>query len=77
MTTIISTHGGMIDKVLGYAVHALFNAPNDLEDHLRKEIDSAIALHVWSETPGFATLGFVVGDVGIRAKLGFAAHATL
>jgi adenylate cyclase len=33
MVTIVIAHGGMIDKIVGDAVHALFNAPNDLRDH--------------------------------------------
>ncbi len=90
MATIIVAHGGMIDKIVGDAVHALFNAPNDLEDHPRKAIDCAIALRAWSETfrhrPEIAAIGFgrtrigletgpaIVGDVGIRAKLDFTAH---
>jgi adenylate cyclase len=90
MATIVLAHGGMIDKIVGDAVHALFNALNDLEDHPRKAIDCAIALRVWSETfrhrPEVALMGFgrtrigletgpaIVGDVGIRTKLDFTAH---
>jgi adenylate cyclase len=90
MATIIVAHGGMIDKIVGDAVHALFNAPNDLEDHPRKAIECAIALSAWSETfrhrPEVAAIGFgrtrigietgpaIVGDVGIRAKLDYTAH---
>ena len=90
MATIIIDHGGMIDKIVGDAVHALFNAPNDLKDHPRKAIDCAIALRSWSELfrhcPEVAKIGFgrtrigletgpaIVGDVGIRAKLDYTAH---
>jgi adenylate cyclase len=90
MTTIIIAHGGMIDKIVGDAVHALFNAPNDLKDHPRKAIDCAIALRSWSELfrhcPEAAKIGFgrtrigvetglaIVGDVGIRTKLDYTAH---
>jgi class 3 adenylate cyclase len=75
---------------VGAAVHALFNAPNDLEEHPRKAIECAIALRVWSETfrhrPKVATIGLgrtrigletgpaIVGDVGIRAKPDYTAH---
>jgi adenylate cyclase len=90
MATIIIAHGGMIDKIVGDAVHALFNAPNDLQNHPQKAIECAIALRAWSE--GFrdrcevATVGFgrtrigletgfaIVGEVGIRAKLDYTAH---
>jgi adenylate cyclase len=90
MATIIIAHGGMIDKIVGDAVHALFNAPNDLKDHPRKAVECAIALRSWSEVfrrrPEVATIGFgrtrigletgpaIVGDVGIRAKLDYTAH---
>jgi adenylate cyclase len=87
---IIIDHGGMIDKLIGDAVHALFNAPIDLSDHPRRAVDCAIALHDWSENyrrqaaPAAAGFGrtrvgietgmAVVGDVGIRAKLDYTAH---
>jgi len=90
MATIIIAHGGMIDKIVGDAVHALFNAPNDLKDHPQKAVECAIALRSWSEAfrhrPEVATIGFgrtrigletgpaIVGDVGIRAKLDYTAH---
>src|SRR5258707_5230193 len=90
MATIIIAHGGMIDKIVGDALHALFNAPNNLKDHPRKAVECAIALHSWSEIfrhrPEVATIGFgrtrigletgpaIVGDVGIRTKLDYTAH---
>jgi adenylate cyclase len=90
MATIIIAHGGMVDKIVGDAVHALFNAPNDLKDHPQKAVECAIALRSWSEVfrhrPEVATIGFgrtrigletgpaIVGDVGIRTKLDYTAH---
>jgi adenylate cyclase len=90
MATIIVEHGGMIDKIVGDAVHAFFNAPMDLEDHSRKAVECAIALRSWAEVfrrrPEVATIGFgrtrigietggaIVGDVGIHAKLDYTAH---
>jgi adenylate cyclase len=90
MVTIIIAHGGMVDKIVGDAVHALFNAPNDLRDHPQKAVECAIALRSWSEVfrhhPEVAMIGFgrtrigletgpaIVGDVGIRAKLDYTAH---
>ena len=35
---IIVAHGGMIDKMVGDAVHALFNAPVELPDHAKKAV---------------------------------------
>jgi adenylate cyclase len=86
---IIIEHGGMVDKLIGDAVHALFNAPIDLDDHPRRAVDCAIALRDWSENYrrgkpaafgfgrtriGIETGPAVVGDVGIRAKLDYTAH---
>jgi adenylate cyclase len=90
MATIIIAHGGIIDKLVGDAVHALFNAATDLEDHPRKAIECAIALRLWAERfrrrPEVATMAFgrtrigiesgpaIVGDIGIHAKLDYTAH---
>jgi adenylate cyclase len=87
---IIIDHGGMIDKIVGDAIHALFNAPVDLPDHPKRAVASAMALRQWSaafrQTGLPASLGFgrtrigietgdaIVGDVGIRAKLDYTAH---
>jgi len=87
---IIVEHGGMIDKIVGDAVHALFNAPLDLRDHPRRAVECAIAIRSWAETfralPAPAAIGFgrtrigietgqaIVGDVGLRSKLDYTAH---
>jgi adenylate cyclase len=87
---IIAAHDGMIDKIVGDAVHAFFNATIDLEDHPNKAIECAIALRSWAEVfrhcPEAAAIGFgrtrigietgpaIIGDVGIRAKLDYTAH---
>jgi adenylate cyclase len=87
---IIIEHGGMIDKIVGDAIHALFNAPIDLDHHPRRAVACAIALRAWAATyrthAAPAAIGFgrtrigietglaVVGDVGIRAKLDYTAH---
>jgi adenylate cyclase len=87
---IVIAHGGMIDKIVGDGVHALFNAPLDLDDHPQHAIECAIAIQAWSE--GFrqsspaAAIGLgrtrigleagpaIVGDVGIQSKLDYTAH---
>jgi len=87
---MVIKHGGMIDKIVGDAVHALFNAPLDLEDHPQRAIECAIAIQAWSEgfrrrdpaaaielgrtRIGIETGPAVVGDVGIRSKLDYTAH---
>ncbi len=87
---IIVDHGGMIDKFVGDAVHAIFNAPLDLPDHTDKAIACAIAIRNWTEVhrgaelPRRLALGrtrigieegdVVVGDVGLATKLDYTAH---
>ncbi len=34
-TRIVTDHGGMIDKIVGDAIHAIYNAPFELGDHPR------------------------------------------
>ena len=43
ITKLVVEHGGMVDKIVGDAVHALFNVPLDLDDHPRKAVDCAVA----------------------------------
>jgi adenylate cyclase len=87
---IVIKHGGMIDKIVGDGVHALFNVPLDLDDHPRRAIECAIAVQDWSEgfrrrAPaaaiglgrtriGIETGAAIVGDVGIQSKLDYTAH---
>jgi adenylate cyclase len=87
---IVIEHGGMIDKIVGDGVHALFNAPLDLEDHPQRAVECAIAIQAWSEgfrrrppaaaielgrtRIGIETGPAVVGDVGIQSKLDYTAH---
>jgi len=87
---IVIAHGGMIDKIVGDGLHALFNAPLDLDDHTQRAIECSIAIAAWSEdfrrgSPA-AAIGFgrtrigieagpaIVGDVGIQSKLDYTAH---
>jgi adenylate cyclase len=87
---IVINHGGIVEKLVGDAVHALFDTPIDLADHPVKAVHCAMAIRAWTEgyrrTPHAAQLGLgrtrigietgdvVVGDVGIRAKLDFTAY---
>jgi len=90
MTRIVLEHGGMIDKLVGDAVHALFNAPADLDDHVDKAIACAVALQVFAEAfrsqPQLQALHFgrtrigietgmvILGDVGAADKIDYTAH---
>jgi hypothetical protein len=69
MATIIGAHGGIIGEIAGDAVHALFNAPNDLEDHPRKAIDCACAPPMVGDlllSPEVAPLGFRRTRIGLE-----------
>jgi adenylate cyclase len=89
-TDIIIKHGGMVDKIVGDAVHAFFNAPIDLDQHTLRAVDCAIALRDWASAfqlcSAAAALGFgrtrigvetgaaIVGDIGLHTKLDYTAH---
>jgi adenylate cyclase len=90
IANIVIERGGMIDKIVGDAVHALFNAPIGLDDHPRRAVECAMAIMGWTEAyrrtgvaaaislgrtrVGIETGLAIVGDVGIRSKLDYTAH---
>lgn len=90
MTRIIVANGGMIDKFVGDAVHAFFNAPLDQPGHAEAAVRCAVELVRWSEAargePGPRALGFgltrigietgeaIVGEIGLGSKLDYTAH---
>ena len=90
VTRIVGEHGGMVDKLVGDAVHAFFNAPLDLADHPRRAVACALAILAWTESyraqglaatirlgrtrQGIETGFAIVGDVGVGAKLDYTAH---
>src|ERR1700744_5193086 len=39
-TRIVTDHGGMIDKIVGDAIHAIFNAPLTLDNHPQQAVAS-------------------------------------
>jgi adenylate cyclase len=81
-------NGGMVDKIVGDAVVALFNAPVDLPGHAARAVAAAFAIRDATEalrgTPTGAALGrtrigvetglAIVGDVGARGKLDYTAY---
>jgi adenylate cyclase len=89
-TRIVTDHGGMIDKIVGDAIHAIYNAPFELEDHAGRAVASALALLEASEQVRKSLLGqrlglgrtrvgietgpAIVGDVGGSRKLDYTAH---
>ena len=89
-TRVVTDHGGMIDKIVGDAIHAIFNAPFALEDHPQRAVASALALLDATEDVRRSPLGqrlrlgrtrvgietgpAIVGDVGGSRKLDYTAH---
>jgi adenylate cyclase len=89
VTDIVIAHGGMVDKLIGDGVFALFNAPLDLLNHPRRALDAAKAIVAASEdyrqTPlagklalGRTRIGIesgtaIVGDIGGGKKLDYTA----
>ena len=90
VAAIVMKHGGMIDKLVGDAVHAFFNAPLDQAEHWRHAIACGVEIRDWTEAfrnrpenraaamgktrIGIETGDAVVGDVGIAKKLDYTAH---
>jgi class 3 adenylate cyclase len=48
MSGIVQKHGGMIDKFIGDAVFAIFNAPTDLPDHATAAVQCALEMDRFS-----------------------------
>jgi adenylate cyclase len=87
---IVVEHGGLVDKIVGDAVHALFNAPFDLPDHAGQAVACgaavqrfamsfnqqglALELGLGRTRIGIETGPAIVGDVGGARKLDYTAH---
>jgi adenylate cyclase len=90
VNALVARHGGMVDKVVGDAVHALFNAPDDLDRHVDKALACADEIRTLTEEmrrrPAFFEKEFgrtrigietgmaVLGEVGAGGKLDYTAH---
>ena len=89
---IILAHGGMVDKFVGDAVHAFFNAPLDLPDHPRQALaaaheilaftrryaasGAAAAAGLGRTRIGIETGDVVIGDVGLGQKRDYTAYGS-
>ncbi|MGO9629770.1 MAG: CHASE2 domain-containing protein [Xanthobacteraceae bacterium] len=89
VTDIVIEHGGMVDKLIGDGVFALFNVPLDLPNHVERSLAAAQAIVAATEsyrkTPLAADLALgrtrigiesgaaIVGDVGGGNKVDFTA----
>jgi len=87
---IVIEHGGIIDKIIGDALHAMFNAPLLQADHARRAVECALALDRWSEQfrrrmaaegielgvtrIGVNTGDCIVGNFGGRRRFDYTAH---
>lgn len=87
---IVVAHGGMVDKVVGDAIHAFFNAPMDCDDHPRKALACARQMLAATERLRASPLGVklalgrtrigietgpaILGDIGGGRKLDYTAH---
>jgi len=49
MTNLVMKHGGMVDKFIGDAVFAIFNAPLDLADHQSKAVQCMLEMDTFSQ----------------------------
>jgi adenylate cyclase len=93
VTDIVIEHGGMVDKLIGDGVFALFNVPLDLTNHVERALAAAQAIVTATEsyrrTPLAAALALgrtrigletgtaIVGDVGGGNKIDFTAFGSV
>jgi adenylate cyclase len=90
MTALVMRHGGMVDKFIGDAVFAIFNAPLDQPDHARQAVLCMLAMDDFCETfrreehkrgipLGVTRIGVhtgqaVVGNFGSQARFTYTAQ---
>jgi adenylate cyclase len=90
LVRLVVEHGGMVEKIVGDGLHAIFNAPLDLEDHASRAVACALAISAFSDQfraeGDAARLGFgltrigietgdvILGDVGGGRRLDYTAH---
>lgn len=72
MTKIVLKHRGMLDKYIGDAIMAVYNAPVDLKDHSREAVLTALEMlkELKSLNEKFATMGFPRINIGIGINTG-------
>ena len=69
---IVLQHGGTIDKIVGDALHVMFNAPGDQPDHAERALRCALALDEFCRrfAAGQRALGVDFGDTRIGVNTG-------
>ncbi len=92
LTGIIIAHGGMIDKTIGDGIHAMFNAPVDLDRHVDEAIACALEIQAFADSYrntglaaesgfgrtriGIETGSVVLGDVGGSGRVDYASFGS-
>ena len=87
---IVLRHGGTIDKIVGDALHVIFNAPLRQPDHARRAVDCALELDTACESfrqrmqardivfgitrIGINTGDCIVGNFGSELRFDYTAH---
>jgi len=87
---IVIEHGGIVDKIVGDALHVMFNAPLLQPDHAQRAVECALALDRWSEDfrrrmreqgtdlgvtrIGVNTGDCIVGNFGGKRRFDYTAH---
>jgi len=87
---IVIEYGGTIDKIVGDALHVMFNAPLFQPDHAQRAVECALALDRWSNgfrgrvkaegiDLGVTRIGIntgkcIVGNFGGRRRFDYTAH---
>jgi len=90
MCAVVMEHGGTIDKIVGDAIHAIFNAPLDQPDHAARAVACALELdrvanefvqsHSTAEQRfGITRIGVntgpaIVGNFGGKRRFDYTAH---
>ena len=77
----VQKHGGMVDKYIGDAMMAIFNAPIDVPEHETKAIQAALQIHRDMEEAqlgieigiGINTGEAVVGNMGSETRFDYSA----
>ena len=87
---IVSDHDGTLDKIVGDALHVMFNAPLLQPDHARRAVECALALDHWAREfrervraegveLGVTRIGVntgrcIVGNFGGKRRFDYTAH---
>ena len=69
---IVIRHGGTIDKIVGDALHTMFNAPVFQDDHPQRAVECALELDKWSNRfrERYAAKGITIGATRIGVNTG-------